>query len=251
MSITDSTTTLDTAWTQQSFVEFTTGVLSTLATCVTEVESKLQRGTLSASTSPTSTSVQNWLKRAKLELMAVRSFTYSRKYASATLTAGDYRVGLPEDYNGNLTLRDTTNDRFITVVGNDLFDKMFPDLSAENRNEPQVATVKGNELWLYPPVDASTVMEIDYDRSGSESTADDFSWMPELDRFLCCDFAIAEAFDSLHMWAEADRYRAKWAAGIGLLVRADGKRKWKHRQSAINVFQEHSMLGYQPGRTNN
>lgn len=248
MSITDSTTTLDTAWTEGSFVEFTTGVLSTLATCVTEVESKIQRGTLSTSTIPTLANVQNWLRRAKLELMAVRSFTYARKYASATLTAGDYRVGLPEDYNGNLTLRDTLNDRYIEVVGNDYFDKKYPDLSAESQNEPLVATVKNMELWLSPPVSSAVTLEIDYDRSGAESTADSFAWMPELDRFLCCDFAIAESFDSIHMWGEGDRYRQKWHAGIGLLVRADGKRKWKHRQSAISVFQEHTLKSFQPNR---
>jgi hypothetical protein len=156
---------------------------------------------------------------------------------------------LPEDYNGNPKLRDTTNDRFIQVVGNDLVDKMFPDVSAENRNEPIVATIKNMELWVVPPVDASTVLELEYDRSGAESTADSFAWMPELDRFLCCDFAVAEAFESIHMWGESDRYRQKWNMGIGLAVRADGKRKWKHRRSAINVFQEHNMLGYQPGKT--
>jgi len=247
MSITDSTTTLDTAWVEQSFVQFTTGVLSTLATCVTEVESKLQRGTLSTTTTPTLANTENWLRRAKLELMAVRSFTYSRKYAAATLTAGDYRVGLPEDYNGNATLRDTLNNRFITIVGNDLFDKKYPDLSEEANDEPLIATIKNMELWI-TPVSGSVTLELEYDRSGAESTADSFAWMPELDRFLCCDFAVAEAFDSLHMWAESDRYRSKWLTGLGLLTRSDGKRKWKHRQSAINVFQEASLLGYQQNK---
>jgi hypothetical protein len=182
--------------------------------------------------------------------MAIRSFTYARKYASATLTAGDYRVGLPEDYNGNPSLRDTTNDRYIMVVGSDVIDKAYPDISAENQNEPIYATIKNMELWLVPPVDASTVLELEYDRSGAESTSDSFAWMPELDRFLCCDFAIAEAFESIHMWGESDRYRQKWAMGTGMLVKADGRRKWKQRRSAISVFQEQHLMGYQPSRNN-
>ena len=58
MGITDSTTTIDTAWVEQSIVAFTSGVLTDEAACVTEVESKLQRGTLGASTKPTSTLIR-------------------------------------------------------------------------------------------------------------------------------------------------------------------------------------------------
>ena len=35
---------LTTTWTEQSIVAFTSGVLSTLADCVAEVESKIKRG---------------------------------------------------------------------------------------------------------------------------------------------------------------------------------------------------------------
>lgn len=245
MSITDSGTPLDTAWTEQSVVAFTSGVLSTIANCASEVEAKLKRGTLSASTQPTQIQVYSWLKRAKLELAEVKDFTFKRKYAYATLTAGDYRVSLPPDYDGGLIARDTTNDRFLPFIGRDIFDKRYPDLSAETSEEPEAVTVKNMELWIAPPVNASTVIEIDYNRSGAETTTDDFSWLPELDRFRCCDYAVAQSFESLHMWNEADRYFARWNESTMKARRADGRRKWKRRMSAISVFQEAVLKTYQ------
>ena len=139
----------------------------------------------------------------------------------------------------------TTNDRHLTFVGRDIFDKKYPDLSGESQSEPIIVTVKNLELWVAPPVNASTVIEIDYLRSGAETTTNDFSWLPEIERFRCCDYAVAQSFESLHMWGEADRYFNKWNQNLAKAVRADGRRKWKRRVSAINVFQEYAMKGYQ------
>ena len=97
MTITDSSTSLDTAYTEQSIVAFTTGVLSDVDACVSEVEARLQRGTLGTSTVPTTTQVKNWLTRAKLELAEVRGFTWRRKYATATTVAGTYRYAMPQE----------------------------------------------------------------------------------------------------------------------------------------------------------
>jgi len=189
--------------------------------------------------------VQNWLRRAKLELAESKDYSFTRKYVSATLSAGDYRVGLPADYNGRAILRDTTNNNFVPIVGRNIFDARYPDLSEITQGDPEGATVKNMELWIAPPVDSSTVLELDYQRSGAETTADDFSWLPEIERFRCTDFAKAEAFDSMHMFDVADRYRQKWAAGMGKSVRADGRRKWRRRTSCLSVFQEYAMHNYQ------
>jgi len=249
-TITDSTTTLDTTWTEQTIAIFTSGVLSTLATCVTEVESKLKRGTLSATTSPSSTQVQNWLKRAKLEIAEAKDFGFTRKYVSGTLTAGAYRYALPPDYRGGeVSLRDISNDRFIPVVPRARFDMVFPDPSEETSNEVLTACIKNMELWFAPPPAAADTIEIEYARSGAETTSDDFSWLPEKERFVCCDFAVSEAFESLHMWEESARYRGKYERSLMNSKLADGRRKWKSkRHSAINVFQEHNLRSYQPGR---
>lgn len=245
MSITDSTTTLDTAWTEQTIVEFTAGVLSNLAACVSEVESKLQRGTLGAATKPTLTQVQNWLKRAKMELAEIKDYTFDRKYASATLSAGDYRVSLPPDYNGELIVKDTTNDHPLPVVGENVFNNKYPDLSAEAQNNPQHCCVKNMELWIAPPPDSSTVIEIEYQRSGAETTADDFAWLPELERFRCCDYATYEAFEALHDYAKADRFLGKFGQGLQKSARADGRRKWAGQISCLSVFQQHALQSHQ------
>jgi len=250
MSISDSSTTLDTAWTEQSIVAFTSGVLTNEAACVTEVESKLKRGTLGATTTPTDTQVKNWLVRAKEELAEVKDYSFNRKFAQATLSAGDYRVSLPPDYNGGVMLvRDTTNDRPISVFGQGLFDKAYPDASAETQSEPLEATIKNMELWLSPPVNGSTVIEIEYLRSGAPTTATSFDWLPELERFRCCDFAVAMSFEALHQFDLADRYLTRWAQGVGKSIKADGRRKWRRRVSAISIFQDYANMNNQTYRT--
>ena len=250
MSITDTTTTLDTAWIENSASAFTAGVLSSLATCVTEVEGKLKRGTLSATTAPTLAQVQGWLKRAKLELMADKDYSYARKYAYCDLTAGTYRYAMPGDYGGgSIVIKDTTNDRAIPIWRPDWFDKKFPDPSEETSNEVLVACIKNMELWFAPPPDSSDRIEMEYPRSGAETTADDFSFLPELERFLCCDFACAEAFESLHMFDVSDRFRGKYESLLTKVRRADNrKKKTGRRMCAINVFQEFNAINYQGSR---
>jgi len=250
MAITDSTTTLDTSWSEQSIVTFTTGVLTDEDACVSEVESKLKRGTLSASSTPTLTQVKNWLARGKMELAEIKDYSFNRKFAQASLTSGDYRISLPPDYNGGVMIvRDTTNDRPITVFDSTSFDRMYPDPSAEDSDEPLVATIKNMELWLSPPANGTTVIEIEYDRSGAATTESDFSWLPELERFRCCDFAVAMAFESLHQFDLADRYLNRFSVDLTKSVKADGRRKWKRMVSCIDVFRHARMSANQLYRT--
>jgi len=227
MPITDATTSLSTTWTEQSVVAFTAGTLASITECVSEVEVKLKRGTLTASTTPSTINVQTWLIRAKQELAEIKQFTWKRRYAQATGVAGQYRYGLPPDYTGgHLSIRDASNDNPIMLVPNHLYDQYFPDMSSETSGDATFATIKGNEIWFGPPLTGSETLEIEYDRSGDDTTASDFSWLPEIDRFRCCDFATAEAFRSLHQWEAAAVYDARWQQGIIKAVHADGKKKW-------------------------
>lgn len=247
MGITDSGTPITTAWTEQTTAAFTTGVLSTITTCVTEVEAKLKRGTLSATTAPTLTQVNNWLKRAKLELMEDRSYTFTRKYAYADLTAGTYRYSLPPDFNGGeVKVRDITNNAAIPVWLPAHFDTSYPDPSEETNGPVSIACIKNMELWVVPPPSSSDRIELEYSRSGGETTADDFSYLPELERFRCCDFALSHAFESLHQYDVADRFRQYWELGLQKARQADGRRKWGGRQlCALNVWQHASMYSTQ------
>lgn len=251
MTITDSGVTLSTAWTEQTTAAFSTGVLSTIATCVTEVEGKLKRGTLSATTAPTITQVQNWLKRAKLELMEDRSFTFARKYAYADLVAGSYRYALPGDYNGSdVKLRNMTSDQSIPVWLPAWFDKTYPDPSELTNGIVAQACIKNMELWLVPPPSSGDRIELEYSRSGTETTADDFSFLPELERFRCCDFALSHSFESIHMFDVSDRYRQYWELGLQKAHKADARRRWGGRRMAVlNVWQEAAMENYQRNRT--
>lgn len=248
MSITDIPTKLDNVdWFEDIPADYTTGVLATLSACVEEVESKLKRGTLSASTTPTLTQVQNWLKRAKMELVEVKGFTFSHKSATGELLAGYWFCNLPEDYNGGeIAVLDVANHRKIDVWTASWFDLKYPTPWSEPRGKIKVACVKDMKLWFVPrPSEDETIM-INYDRSGSESTADDFSWLPEIERFRCCDFALGEAFGSLHMWEQAQFFMGRWKADMANAMKSDSKRKWHgKRYQAINVFQEFVAKNFQ------
>ena len=251
MSITDSTTNIATTYTENDTVAFNAGTLASVTDCVTEVQSKLKRGTLSTSTTPTLAEVQRWLVRAKQEMAEIKGFTWRRRYAYCSTVANQVIYGLPPDFNGGMVrIKDTTNDRFIELLEPHQFDTLFPDVSAETSNEPLNGCIKNLELWLVPPPSGVFTLEVEYDRSGGDNTPTDFSWLPEIERFRCCDFAIAEAFESIHMWAESDRFRTKWGSGVGKAIRADGKRKWKSMNFRTLGWQEHfDRTNYQPGKT--
>lgn len=229
---------LSTTWTENSTVAFTAGTLSTITDCVTEVEDKLKRGTLSTTSSPTSTAVQRWLIRAKEELCEDKHYTWTRRYSYADTTAGTHRYALPADYNGGqCTLRDLTNNYLVEIWPSYQFDLRFPDMSEEDSDEPLIACIKDRELWIGPPAGGVYRLEFEYARSGDDSTTTDFSYLPELARFWCCDYALYESFESLHMFEQAKWYRAKWEANVTKAKKGDARKKW-----AKTNFQAKSWL---------
>jgi hypothetical protein len=231
MALTDS-------WTNKDALAFTAGTLNTVTDCIIEVQGKLKRGTLSASSTPTSTQVQEWLIRAKEELAEVKLFTWRRQYVTLTCTAGTYIYALPADYGGQCgALRDVTHDRKIPIISTHQFDVLVPDPSAGTGGGSIIATVRDRELWLWPAPGAD-VFELEIYRTGDDDIPYDMTWLPEIDRYRCCDFALAESFEALQDFEKAAYYRQKWAHGLGKSKMADGKKKWSTMgYRARSVFQ--------------
>ena len=255
MAITDATTSLDLAWAEESTVSFTAGTLADVDSMVTEVESKLSKDrslTLRENTNPKLTSVQRWLVKAKETLMQAKSYSFARRFASASLTADDYRIALPPDYNGgNVRVRLQSNNSGVSpftllIWPANKFDLKFPDPDEEENNEPRVCCIKNRELWLWPPAIETCTVHLEYDRSGDDNTATDFSFLPEVERFLCCDYAIYQSFLSLQKWAEAGIFKSEWLAGLGISKKADVKRKWQEiGWRAIGILEQESARYYQ------
>ena len=162
MSLTVASTLLDTTWTEFSTVSFTAGSLADIDACVTEVESKLRRGVLSETTQVTNTEVKRWLNFAKQDIAGIRNFTWSRRYATATLVAGTYRYGLPPDFGiGRVRIRDKTNDTRISLISPHQFDILYPDPSEVTSGSIIAACIKGMELWVCPPPDGADIVEME------------------------------------------------------------------------------------------
>ena len=97
-----------------------------------------------------------------------------------------------------------------------------------------------------PPPDSADTVEINYNRSGAETTSDDMAWLPEEERFLCCDYAKWQAFYSLHMYQEGNLFKQQWYEGLKESRISDGRRKWRSRNwQILNTFQERNLRSNQ------
>lgn len=208
-------------------VSFNAGTLADIDDCVTHVQSNINRGTLSATSKPTSTEVQNWLIRAKQELMDTFGFTWSRVYAYMTTSSGEYRYALPLDFaEGGFVIRDTTQDKRITVIDPVSFDSIFTDVAGGGSDAPTYATIKDRELWLSALASGTNTLEIEYLRSGDDSTTTDITYIPELMRFRMCDYATYRSFVALQMWNDANVYKSEWEYALGKSNKRDKKKRW-------------------------
>ena len=231
--------TLSTTWTEQSVVGFTTGTLADLAGIRGYVESKLRRGTLSASTTPTVTEINREIVRAKQALCEAFGFTWQRRYSYADTVADQYRYALPSDFaGGEVRLRDMTNDRFIDWIEPFRFDLKYPDVSEESSNKPQAFTIKDRELWLVPAAGAVYRLEFEYGRTGDDTSTDDVSYLPETMRFKCADFATYQGFMMVHDFAKAQVYKQEWMEGLLAGKRADNRKRWAHSGFQAMTWQQ-------------
>lgn len=272
MSLTVASTYLDTSWIEFGVVAYTSGSISDEDDCITEIETKLNRGTLSTTSTPSSTEVKRWLRRAKQELVETKRFIWSRRYVTVALTSGTYRYSLPPDYGGGpINIRDKTNNNKIRVVSPHVFDTLYPDPAEETSGTILCACIKNTEIWFMPAPDGNDVIEFEYYRSGDDAdqppterilsedgfnyilledstimsaegggeTYDiDMAWLPEIDRFRCCDYAIARSFASLHRWESALFYFKRWQEGLDKTIKSDGRRKLSESgYRARSVFQ--------------
>ena len=228
MGITEASAPLDTPnWAEYGVVSTNIGTLATLSACIDAVSDKLNRAPITATTKPSDAQVAGYITRAKEELAQVKSYDFLRRYVIATMTAGVWRYSLPPDCKKILSLRDTTNDRGISVIEPYAFDTMFPDMAEVQANQSKFACQKNLELWLSPPPSAD-VFELQYERDGDDVLASqDISWLPEIERWRCVDFATAESWELLNQYDRSGHYKQKWLQHIALGKRADNKRKFK------------------------
>ncbi len=218
---------ITTTWTARDHVAFTAGTLSTLADCRSEVENALHRGTLSGSTTPSSTQVNNYLAFAKQELAEDFGFTWRRKYSYAQTAAGTWQYALPADFGGGAyVLRDITSNRRMSFVDSVTFDTLYPDVAGASQEVPQYYTIKDRELWLHGPANGAYTLELEYERTGDDSSADDVSYLPEIFRFKMCTYAKYQAFLAVHDYQAANIYKAEWEVGLNRSRKGDGRKKW-------------------------
>jgi len=221
-------TSISTTWTQRNTVAFTAGTLADISSCVTFIQGHLHRGTLGANTTPTSTQVQQFIIFAKQKLAAKYGFTWRRKFVYAATTSGTYQYALPADFAGGGTiLRDITGSGEKLVLRDPAtFDSLYPDVAGATAKAPEEYCIKDRELWLSAPADGTYTLELEYPRTGDDSTATDISWLPELARFQVCNYAIYRAFIMLQQWDAAQAFKGEWAEDIYDSKKSNARNKW-------------------------
>ena len=216
---------------------FTAGTLSDIDACVTEVQGNINRGTLSTSTKPTLLQVQHWLIRAKQELAERHNFTWRRVFSYINTVSDTYRYALPPDFGyGGYILRDTTQDERLTPIDTTAFDTLFPDVAGESTDSPGYYTIKGNEIWLAAPASGVNRLELEYDRTGDDTSPNDVSYIPELMRFRICDYATYRSFIALQRFDAASAYKGEWDSGMATTTKADSKKRWKAQGYKVRTW---------------
>ena len=234
MSVTNATSTIDLSWQEFDIVSFTAGTMVDMDNLKTEMETKLKRGPLSGTSSPTTAECQVWLIRAKEEFMETNGFSFARRYVYATATAGIFRFALPPDFGGGASrLIDNTNNNRIKYTDVATFDRLYPDPSTLGSGQVKRFTVKDRELWVAPPSDGAR-LELEYTRTGDDNTATDISYIPERYRFKLVDMALVEAFESLQELDKATYYQRKGMGRIQLAKRSDNKKKMSQKRRAVS-----------------
>jgi len=221
-------TAITTTWTQRDTVSFTAGTITSISDCVTQVQNALHRGPLSSSTTPTSTQVQQFLIRGKQKLIEKFGFSWRRKYVYASTAAGTWQYALPADFGGGATvLREiTSSDSVLTFYDVNTFPHLFPDVAGSDNAIPSGYTIKDRELWLSSPADGTYTLELEYPRTGDDSTASDVSYLPEIARFKICDYALYRSYLLLQNWEMAQIYKAEWQSEINDAKEDESHRKW-------------------------
>jgi len=214
-------------WTGRDALAFTAGTLATIAACLTQVEQVLHRGSLASGTTPSNTEVQNYLIFAKQELCEEFGFTWKRAFSYAAPAAGEWQLGLPADFGGGAyILRDITSNKRLNFFDATTFDVMYPDPAGSSQVAPDIYTVKDREVWMHAPLNGTYTFELEYQRTGDDSTATDVSYLPEIFRYKICTYAIYKSFILLQNWQAAQVHKSEWETGLKKSRRADGKKKW-------------------------
>lgn len=220
---------------------FTAGTLTDIDECIDYIESHLQRGSLASQTVPTLTMAYEEVTRAKQELLFYNDFSFKRRYAYTTTTASAYRYALPTDFSGgDFTLRDTTNNHYPKYFIRHMFDKMYPDMSEEANGQTLGYTIKGKELWTYPPTAAGVTFELEYGRSGDDSTQTDLSYIPQMYRYMICDRALSLLFRVIQKFDVAKMYEGDWVRMVAQAKKSDNRQKWAKGGQAVTWQQDHS-----------
>ena len=218
---------LETTWTEQSAVGFNQATLSTTQHSIDEVQGQINRGTIGASTTPTSGQVTNWLIKAKHRLMELFGFSWKRKFSYADTTASTYRYALPKDFaGGGIVLRDLTQNERLSQVNPISFGTRYPDPAGDGNAAPEFYCIKDRELWLHAPASGTYRLELEYTRSGSDTAGELWDYIPEGKLFDLTDYATYRALIVLKEYTAAQAYSVEWMTGIELGKKTDGHKKW-------------------------
>ena len=211
-------------------MSFNAGTLSNIDACVTQVQGNLNRGTLSESSKPKLSEVKNWLIRAKQELAEQHGFDWRRVFSYMNTASAGYRYNLPNDFGeGGHVIRDTTQDIRLVYIDPVAFDSIFVDPAGDSSAAPNYYTIKSHEIWLGQPASGVFKLELEYDRTGADTSTEDVSYLPELMRFRICDYATYRGFIALENWNAAQMYKEEWKVSSVTSKKRDTKSKWKAR----------------------
>jgi len=119
-----------------------------------------------------------------------------------------------------------TQDERLSFMNPISFDTVYPDVAGSSNAIPNEYTIKDRELWLSAPATGVYRLELEYTRSGEDSTAETWDYLPEAMLFKLSDYATYRAFMMLQDWNAAQAYKSEWVQDTQASKTDDAKKKW-------------------------
>lgn len=156
-------------------------------------------------------------------------------YTTGLSAIGDFKVGLPSDFGhmiGDVTVTETSADQAyppLKKISKEQYDDLyFSRLNTAVGNKgtgcPHHYCVYGKEIFIGPPVDRTTYeLQFNYTTESSEEVDADTDPVPFTDKYrkILRAGVLAELYDLMENFTQAEQWRAKYEADLNKLATSD------------------------------
>jgi hypothetical protein len=156
-------------------------------------------------------------------------------YSSGISAIGEYKLGLPSDFGhiiGDISMIDTDDDQeypTLTKISKQRYDDLYPERLLSDTNKmttlhPGHYCIYGNQVFLGPVPDKTTYRyQFNYTTEDSDDINSETDPVPFTEKYRNVVRAgvLAELYDGMENYEEANYWRTMYVDGLGKIVAND------------------------------